>query len=279
MVFSGKGKKLLQVGGVGDDADQKQMVENAYFQPDMHPDHRRFVAVRCAGFPTDWEAIIKALPSCDLAQLATDGPEEETLYTPPAGAWVYAPVWSPSGDHIAFFEDRDILVWSRDGIHRIPNAIDRGWRPFSNHETSLAWESRGEKLFVNGEVPGRAGKYELPMIDVGQVNVESKVVDWLNLHEFHFTYGKYSRDGMVFVEDRGRFLPRPKQMPDLPATRALFGSAENPVLRPMWGPGRSFYFYETLREGGFGSSWIEGYEIESGRTFHVRTLERWLYRV
>jgi hypothetical protein len=93
---------------------------------------------------------------------------------------------------------------------------------------------------------------------LGEIETSSGSFSWHQNASFNFLYS--------------RIFPKSTKVQESPAIVTLFGSVENPVLRPIWSPDGRYYFYETRREGFVAKGWIERYDTATKQSKPVKTL-------
>ncbi|MGH8767600.1 MAG: hypothetical protein ACREVT_05390 [Burkholderiales bacterium] len=248
-VISGTGKTIF-----------KLPFENLYL-PDAHPDGDRIVCVRK-----------NKSNSSELIELTLDKEANfptTVLYTATVGQFIGSPIWSQDGSQVGFLVSRKVLVLDMKArqialqieINELPTVPDPTFTTLHDNHY-MRWSKDGLRLYLrvrktNGERnqtnPGLTELWRL-----GEIEISSGSFFWHHNASFNFLYN--------------RIFPKTTKVHESPAIVTLFGSVENPVLRPIWSPDRRYFFYETLREGFMAKGWIERYDTETKKSKAIKTL-------
>ena len=299
-VITGSGEKILSLlpeRVTGTEAKKARKVKHAYYQPDVHPTQERLICVRCNDFSLQ---VLTDVRSCELIEVSLNGenPLVRSIYTPPGGYLIESPVWSPDGNRIAFLmgnniwrlheriakgerkpfnefirtlgildKESGVVEWIRIEIMEkaLPHfsALKAGRRGY------IRWDADGTRIFIYARRPGprQAGK----VVDVGEVDVAARKFRWLDMSDI-MNYGKPYHGHSTPYHPGSGYLYTRKKLPDFPAVRALFGSSDNTVFRPVWSPDRRYFFYKRRKEGWGAKAWIECYDTRTQKRVEIKTL-------
>ncbi len=266
LVLDGLGRKLdhKKAEWAPDDVFDDRL-ETGYYSPSVHPDQGSFVAVRCVGIPRGrrWENASRAARGCQLLEWQVGGAHERVLLNAPSGAAIDSPTWDPLGRRLGVLVGREVLLLDRDGAELLDRweVIDlvpvRPWGYYWKR-SYLRWDSEGRQLYLAGQ--RRGGR---PTLSVARFSLEDGSLEWLAVESPRFRRGEFLGDRLAINAE----LP----------LQVLFGSAEHPVVRPLYSADRRFYFSKQRREGWLGRGWIDGFDTTTGQVFDFLTLWRQLY--
>lgn len=268
-----------------------------YYQPDMRPDGKALVCIRCR---EEWRRADRRSPEstegaeCVLSELAMEGDGDIALMAIPAGASITSPVYSPDGERVGFLEDGAAVVYStlqREVQRTIPGVVehhlshpgaDTQIADLSGSEPYLRWSDDGSGLFVLGRVPSPIPDLREPLpegmsppVGLAQIGLSSGRVSWLNLYNPSFPAGADA--GQFFKVQDGIWTLSTGPLPDHDAVRALFGSPRHLVRCPVYSATRDAFFSIRHRDGWFWKMTLERCDVSSDVCRPVRTLERRLY--
>lgn len=269
-----KGSDVLILTGLGKRLDRKEAVwgtggyrENnlkvGYFSPTVHPDHERFVAVRCYEMPEgrSWSSSGPA-EGCELAEWRIGGELVRVLFETPAGLAIDSPTWDPAGSRLAVWVGREVvLLDGRSGEELLRTEVPdlHAARPWDSRDDYLRWSADGSALYIAGATRDPRLRRTVSVIDP-----ENGTFERFPAQPPDFLWGQH-RDHRPMEND--------------PALVALYGSPDHPVETPIYSSDRRFYFSSKKREGLFARGWIEGYDTWTGETFDLVTLWRHLHAV
>jgi len=248
-VISGTGKTIF-----------KLPFEHLYL-PDAHPNGDRIVCVRKN--KSNFSELIE-LKLDKKANFPTT-----VLFTATGGQFIGSPTWSQDGSQVGFLVSRKVLVLDMKAgkiaqqieIDELPTVPDPAFTTLHDNHY-MRWSKDGLRLYLrapktnverNQTNPGLTELWRL-----GEIEIPSGSLFWHQNASFNFLYNRIS--------------PKTTKVHESPAIVTLFGSVENPVLRPMWSPNRRYYFYETRREGFMAKGWIERYDTETKKSKPIKTL-------
>lgn len=296
LVLTGSGHKLLKIDPPPRSKSTKTEnanIEHDYVSPDMHPDGSRVVYVhemilhleqdpqeelrQWSGRLTEWHRDHPDEAELRVAEVRTGA--EHVAHSPPKAVFVASPVWSPYGDRLAFVEGKDLAILdgtSYQEVDRFKGVLMSEVSRFGH--IRLRWGQDGDSLYLDAMDDCLFSKEEGHALcsGIGKIELSTHTLTWLGAEGF-----REERTTLIHAWDlrcgdswgKGdNFL----QLPDIAAVHSLFGPP-NICTDGIWSPGHRYYFTRNGSQGFFSSDWIEGYDIQTGRVFRVRTIDRQFY--
>jgi hypothetical protein len=296
LVLTGSGHKVMRTDPpprFKSTESENAIIEHQYRSPDVHPDGSRVAYVHeiilylqqgpqeefrhWFGRLTEWHDDHPDEAELKVAEVRTGA--EHVVHEPPRAIFVASPVWSPSGDRLAFLEGKDLAIL--DGstyqeVDRVKGVLARAVSRFGHNR--LRWGQDGDTLYLDAMDDCQRVNEQASCSGIGKIDLSTHALTWLGAEGFRKERAELRP--VVNIQCGTSFFQGDNlgtvQLPDTVAVYSLFGPP-NICRDGIWSPGRRFYFTRNGSQGFFSSDWIEGYDLQTGRIFRVRTLDRQFY--
>lgn len=259
------GGRVLHKYELGNDwwKEKDSSIEEVYF-PMLSSDRTQILYVHIYG-KREGSGYSRNVFRHELCRIDVANGKREVLITTDGNTPILSPIWYKDDQKILVLLGNKIHALDLDGGVRwksdIPNArMSRTCSPLNGY---IRLNRDQSKLFIHAN---QMQQIEMRNSSMATLDLESQEVEWLSLPRPSFLWGKASPEGFIDISGE-----------DALVIESLYGSTKNPVLCPTILQDGKYYFYATYREGLFASYWIEGYNRESGKEFHVLTYKRVLY--
>jgi hypothetical protein len=286
-VYTGKGRLFLELNPIRDDSRRIQFLHDelysvAYTAGSVDPSGDELAAVRCHDVALyslhQWPPGDRFVGNCELIKVSLLTRQVRILLASEDGRLMGSCAWSPDANRIAVFVGRDLLILrtqTGEVIRRVPEVKDAARPEVSD---AIQWDKTGERLYVLARPPLRAGAGDSPREDLAVLDTTTGSFQWLGFGQI--SWMAHSTNEPWAMKEALQGLSADLQTDKrekLSAVQAIAGSVEHPVSRLSWSRDRRYFFYVVTGQGLFSKTWIEGYDLERDRSFHVKTLERKIY--
>jgi len=160
---------------------------HAYFDPEVSPDGRTMLLIRCNGISKpeygSWQ--LEEAESYDLLEVDLDTFAETILRTSDHGLW--RPTWRPDGRRYAFVDCDEIVVIDKDSGDDVCRVRCTGSLPeWYHHGVSyMRWHAERDVIYVLGirwvHPPGTDPAVGEAIDAIGEVDIERATMHWLPL--------------------------------------------------------------------------------------------------
>jgi len=254
---------------------------HAYFAPSVDPDNRLLVYVDCSGLVLRGN-FSQSFQACLLVQRDLESGVVKTILDPGPGLFPDSPSWSDDGSSIAILLGTDVVT-----LASVTGTITARMRAVMVRPTSPAWGGErdyvrygedGHTVLLNLSDDCQATEHPWTCPVFGLVDLQQQTIHRLDTEfgELNLSRGLYLPTRARF-DDNGNKVEQPTSPPRAANLDRLLGDFDHPVYAPVFSPDRRYFFYLTFKEGWFSKKWIEGYDRQSHRTFHITTVHRALY--
>lgn len=277
-VMSASGELLYEI-----EPEEGQRVVAA----DIHPGESSVALVTCGVVEAeDIEPVrlrLSRARGCHLVDVNLRSPQASKVMV--SGGLIDSPMWDPVGERLAVLVDNEVRVLSRGSDEPLSaEELSVGFEidPGDRFRPYLRWSTDGQVVYLFDtsdptdppDAPNRSGR-------IGRFDPGDGSLEWLqgrripkflaNKYQYDESWKEKRADGVNVLHRAKNYLP------DDAPTRALFGSAANPVFAPSFAADRRSYYYVTREEGFFANEWIEGSSADGRHVFRVKTLWWQLY--
>lgn len=292
-VFSGTGERISTLKTRKEGTDHNPSRRVVYFSPSLHPDGQHLACIRCV---TDEHAGGSPnLSQCKVIEWRFESNEKNTLLDLPTGP-IASPAYSPDGKRLAVINGDDVVVFDPEN-HQITESFVGvfSWHQSGKHSqlqwvrvrdwySYLVWSRSGGQIHISGRriTPPEETDDGRPLTTstatgVGTIDLQTRQVTWMNLLDPWFIYRDHYMGRYVTISD-GIRTTQFGNIPDAPATVALFGSSAHPVLKSVRSSASESYYYIVYEEGWFWRTKLMRFDPASGTSARIRTLRRGIYR-
>jgi hypothetical protein len=248
IVITGGGRRIFELKPPPPKDTRNGWGHSVYVEPAVDPKGTTLLYVEVTVLFEQGVPLGMAKESAKLVEVDLRTRRQKTLMVVPGGA-IGSPAYSAAGDRIALLVGRDFAVLdalTKSEVARLRNAL-MGPVNSSSNRASVLWNPfASDRIYIDSSRNCGLIDEQVVCGGPGEIVFEGSVARWPESHESS-------------------------------AAQMLQKVGLHPKPGGLWSPGGRYYFYHAGTEGFFCRDWIEGYDLEKRRAFHVRTLERHLY--